>query len=196
MAHRWSQPWACRRRGRTCTELRTVEWGRVVLAPVARLFFEIEADFDLAPQQLWESLIDWKDHESWVPSTSVELHSQGGPPEVGDEFTAWTGPFPTTAPGRKLCLQDRMVVEQLDFDPDTQSGECRVGKLGPILGGWAGFTVVPRGDGSRATWVEDLTVRYLPAALAPVALPVAKAGIGFSLRRLQKRLRNQRQTAE
>jgi len=163
---------------------------------VARLFFEIEVDFDLAPQQLWESLIDWKDHEAWIPSTAVEITTPGEGTAVGDEFTAWTGPFPTTTLGRKLCLQDRMVIEQLDFDPDTQSGECRVGKLGPVLVGWAGFTVVPRSDGSRAIWVEDLTVRYLPAALVPVALPFAKAGLRFSLRRLQKRLRNQRQIAE
>ena len=137
---------------------------------------------------LWDELIDWKGHEAWVPSTYVELHGDGDPAAPGAEFTAWTGPIPTSGIGRKLSLQDRMRVAEIDFDPVSGRGACAVHKIGPVLEGTASFSVTPTGGGTRMHWKEDVEVRFLPSFAAPVAAKIGELGFRYSMRRLDKQL--------
>lgn len=164
---------------------------------MANLFFEFDYVFEAPPQIVWDALVDWKGHEKWIFATHVVLHGDGTPTDVGAEFTAWSGLLPTTRFGQRLSLQDHMRVAELHFDAVAESGTCRVDKLGPTLGGWAGFTVGPTGTagtadsptkGTRMDWTEDVTVRYLPAVLAPLVSRVAILGFRFFMGRLARQL--------
>ncbi|MEP1126075.1 MAG: SRPBCC family protein [Ilumatobacter sp.] len=136
---------------------------------MARITFDVQHRFDQDARTVWDDLVDWKSHENWIPMTRVK-DGDGAPTDVGHEFTAWTGPGP-------LSLEDRMRVSKCDWDEANSSGDCEVEKLGPVLRGRAGFTVVPDGVGSRLDWFEDVTVRFVPQFLAPV---VGKLGaLGF-----------------
>ena len=126
------------------------------------------------------------------PSTQVEIHTSADPAAPGAEFTAWTGLALGTSIGRKLSLQDRMTVESAHFDDATQSGACKVQKIGPLLGGWAAFTVEQlSGESSSKTlmhWVEDVTVPYAPQFVAPIGAAIGKSGFLFGMKQLDKLL--------
>lgn len=142
--------------------------------------FEVRQRFDAPPRLVWDELIDWKGHEAWIPATRVEI-DPGDPTAIGATFTAVTGYGP-------LALVDRMRVTTLAWDDATDSGECEVEKLGPVLRGRAGFTVGPQQSGAEMVWIEDVTVPYAPRFLAPVIAKVGAAGFRFGMRRLAKRL--------
>lgn len=153
----------------------TSSWDDRVMAPVT---FEVVRQFDVAPRILWDDMIDWPSHGRWIPATKVESGG-GDPSEVGYTFTAWTGIRP-------VALEDRMRVTKCEWDEATRTGVCAVDKLGPILGGTAGFSIRPDGDGSVLEWREDVTVRYLPKFLSPIADRAGAAGFRFGLRSLAR----------
>ncbi|NNE72485.1 MAG: SRPBCC family protein [Acidimicrobiales bacterium] len=142
--------------------------------------FVVTVDFDSSSRVVWDELVDWKAHEAWIPATHVEVYGDD-PTAVGTAFTAWTG-------FGRLALEDRMRVTECAWDDETQSGSCEVEKLGPILRGSAGFTVEPNGRGARVHWIEDVTVRWLPRLLAPVAARLGAVGFKFGMRRLNRML--------
>jgi len=129
-------------------------------------------------RELWDELVDWPAHGAWIPATTIDSEP-GDPTAVGYTFTAWTG-------FRPVALEDRMRVTQCDWDETTQVGVCEVEKLGPVLGGRAGFTVRVDGSGSAIDWREDVTVPYLPRFLAPVAAFFGRIGFQLALRSLAK----------
>ena len=107
---------------------------------------------------------------SGAPATRVVV-DPGDPQAVGTTLTGYTGYGP-------LTLVDRMSITELRWDDDAAKGYCEVEKLGPVLRGRAGFTVVPDSNGSTLEWFEDVSVKYVPQFLAPV---LAKAGaLGFA----------------
>lgn len=152
---------------------------------MAHVQFELSYDFAAAPDRVWDELVDWKGHEAWIPATQVELHGAADPAAVGAEFTAWSGI------GRRLALEDRMRVDQLDYSPAEQRGSCKVTKLGPVLRGWAGFVVEPTSGGTQMVWTEDVTVPYAPQFLAPVLAKLGVAGFRLGMSRLAKLLANE-----
>jgi hypothetical protein len=145
------------------------------MAPVR---FELSRRFDVPVRDLWDELVDWPAHGAWIPATTIE-GERGDPTAVGYTFTAWTG-------FRPIALEDRMKVTRCDWDATAQMGVCDVEKLGPVLGGTAGFTVRADGTGSVLDWREDVTVPYLPAFVAPVGAFFGKLGFGLALRSLAK----------
>ena len=146
-------------------------------APVS---FTVVHDFDQPPRTVWDEMIDWKGHEQWVPMTRVEL---GPEPQdqPGATFMAFTGVW-------KLGIEDNMRLSVLEWDEESNSGRCEVEKLGPILSGTAGFTVVPEGDGARVEWIEDVEVKYMPGFTAPIAAKLGAAGFKQGMKRLAKLL--------
>ena len=145
---------------------------------MASVQFELSRRFDVSARELWDELVDWPAHGAWIPATSIE----GGPGEssaVGYTFTAWTG-------FRPVALEDRMRVTRCDWDDAGQTGTCDVEKLGPLLGGTAGFTVRSGPTGSVLDWREDVTVPYLPGLLSGVAAFVGRVGFTLALRSLAK----------
>jgi hypothetical protein len=140
--------------------------------------FELSRRFDVPARVLWDELVDWPGHGKWIPLTTIEDES-GDPADVGYTFTAWTG-------FRPVALEDRMRVTRSDWDETEQTGVCEVEKLGPVLGGTAGFVVHATESGSAIEWREDVTVPYLPAFLAPVGAFFGRIGFGLALRSLAK----------
>ena len=140
--------------------------------------FEVKHRFSAPPKKVWDEMIDWPSHADWVPMTRVEVEP-GDLTAAGARFTAWTGP------GR-LALEDRMEVVRCDWDESTSRGDCEVKKLGPVLGGRAGFTVEPDGTGAVVTWFEDVTVRYLPQIVAPAVARLSALGFRQGMKRLDK----------
>jgi len=147
---------------------------------MGRVKFEIERRFDAAPQRVWDELVDWPGHGAWIPMTTIDS-GDGDPTEVGYTFTGWSGIRP-------LALEDRMRVTQCDWDAAQTTGVCSVDKLGPVLGGVAGFTVRPDGDATMLEWREDVTVRWLPQFLAPIAEQLGILGFKMALRSLDRQL--------
>jgi hypothetical protein len=154
--------------------------GKVVAAwrTMAFVRFELSRRFDVPARQLWDELVDWPAHGAWIPATTIE-GGAGDPSAVGYTFTGWTGIRP-------VALEDRMRVTRCDWDEADQAGFCSVEKLGPVLGGTAGFTVRGESDGSVLDWHEDVTVPYLPGFLSGVAAFFGRAGFALALRRLAK----------
>jgi len=142
--------------------------------------FSVIVDFDTRPRVVWDELVDWKAHEAWIPATRVEVDGDD-PIAIGATFTAWTG-------FGKLALEDRMRVTECIWDETTEGGSCQVEKLGPVLRGHAGFTVALNGQGARVEWIEDVTVRWLPRLMAPVAAWFGALGLKLGMRRLNRML--------
>lgn len=148
------------------------------MTPMASVQFELSRHFDVPVRELWDELIDWPAHGAWIPATTIE-GGEGDPNDVGYTFTGWTGIRP-------LALEDRMRVTRCDWDDAGQTGTCDVEKLGPVLGGTAGFTVRSGATGSVLDWREDVTVPYLPGFLSGVAAFFGRVGFTMALRRLAK----------
>lgn len=142
--------------------------------------FEVRHEFAAPARDVWDALVDWRGHEQWVPSTRMEV-DPGDPTQAGATFTAYTGAGP-------LVLEDRMRVEECDWDDDSSSGACEVEKLGPVLTGRAGFTVAPNGDGAVVEWFERVQVPRLPGFAAPVAAKIGAVGFKRAMRNLAKLL--------
>jgi hypothetical protein len=148
------------------------------MAPMAAVQFELSRRFQVPARQLWDELVDWPAHGAWIPVTTIE-GGPGDPSAVGYTFTGWTGIRP-------VALEDRMRVTRCDWDEAAQTGTCDVEKLGPVLGGTAGFTVRGESDGSVLDWREDVTVPHLPGFLSSIAAFIGRAGFAMALRRLDK----------
>ena len=145
---------------------------------MAAVRFEVRTSFDAPPRRVWDEMIDWKGHEAWIPATRVEV-PDGDATAVGAEFTAFTGYGP-------LTLEDRMRITRCAWDDASARGDCDVEKLGPLLRGRAGFTVQPEGGGCVVSWLEDVTVPYVPEFAAPIVAKLGAAGFKIGMRRLAK----------
>jgi hypothetical protein len=149
---------------------------------MAKIHFDVRHRFDQATKLVWDELVDWERHADWIPATKMDVEP-GDPTEVGREFTARSGFGP-------VALVDRMRVVSCDWDEAASSGDCVVEKIGPILYGRAGFTVVPDGSGSVVDWVEDIEVRRVPQFLAPIAAKLGALGFKQGMKGLAKQLSN------
>ncbi len=148
---------------------------------MTRVTFDVTRRLAAPVRQVWDELVDWPAHGAWIPATRVDSDHDGDPTAVGYTFTGWTGYGP-------LMLEDRMRVTRCDWDEATNTGVCDVDKLGPVLGGGAGFTVRPDGDGTVLEWREDVTVPYLPGFLSALAGKVGAFGFSMALRKFEKYL--------
>jgi hypothetical protein len=149
---------------------------------MGRVQFEVVRVIDAPVRAVWDALIDWPSHGAWIPATTIET-AGGDPAAVGYTFTGWTGAWP-------LALEDRMRVTRCDWDDAATTGICEVEKLGPVLGGGAGFSVSPSPSGTVLIWREDVTVPYLPRVLAPVVALGGRIGFGLALRSFASYLRS------
>lgn len=144
----------------------------------AAVRFEVRTSFDAPPRRVWDEMIDWNGHGEWIPATRMEV-APGDATAVGAELTAFTGYGP-------LTLEDRMRVARCTWDDEESIGDCEVEKLGPVLTGRAGFTVVPEGSGAAVVWLEDVTVPYAPGFTAPVIAKLSALGFKLAMRSLVK----------
>lgn len=153
---------------------------------MANVTFEVHYTFDAAPQMVWNEMVDWKGHETWIPMTRVEVQP-GDPTAVGAEFTAWTGLGP-------VSLKDHMLVTQCDWDDSTSRGRCQVEKLGPVLRGTAGFTLQPGAEPETTdlVWFEDVVVGLVPQFMAPLLAKLGAVGFKQGMGSLNKLMSTRR----
>ena len=147
------------------------------MAPVQ---FTVTHNFDQPPKVVWDAMLDWEAHGDWIPATRVEV-DPGDPTAVGATFTGYTGYGPAT-------LVDRMVIETIEWDDETETGSCVVTKLGPVLRGTAGFDITKTSNGSQLIWFEDVTVPYLPGVVSPIINKLSAQGFAFGMKKLSKLL--------
>jgi carbon monoxide dehydrogenase subunit G len=145
-------------------------------AYMSTVSFQLDFPMSVSAPTVWNALSDWASHGDWIPATrSTITQGDGG---LGTEFVAISGFGP-------LALVDRMRVVQFDAAKLT----AEVEKLGPVLGGTAGFAVSATASGCMLEWHEHVRVPLLPRFLSPVAAAVARALFRLSLRRLSAHLR-------
>lgn len=153
---------------------------------MVRVTFDLVRRFEAPPRRVWDELVDWPGHGAWIPMTTIDVAEESvgsAPTVVGYTFTAWSGVRP-------LALEDRMRVTQCDWTDAGPVGVCAVDKLGPVLGGSAGFTVRPDGAGTALEWREDVTISRLPQFIAPIARLMGIVGFKMALRSLDRVIRS------
>ena len=138
--------------------------------------FVARQDSPLSPAQAWERLTAWPNHAKYVPLTTISV-TPAGPSKVGTVFVARTHLGP-------LSFDDPMEIVEWSPPTEGQPGLCRLVKQGKVMLGWAELTVTPMGNGSRATWTEDITVARMPRWAAPATRLSSRLLFTRVLRRL------------
>lgn len=136
---------------------RRIRVDRVVAAPAERA---------------WQVVTDWERQGDWIPATRVR--SVDGD-RVGGRIEAWTGLGP-------VGFLDTMTITV--WDPPWR---CEVVRTGRVVRGTGVFAVEPLAGGrSRVVWEEhvDLPLGGVGRLAWPLVRPIARAGLGYALRRL------------
>ncbi len=135
-----------------------------------------------APQErVWQHLVDWPTHGSWMLLTHVvSLSPDDEPAGPGARIEGVTGVGP-------LAMRDPMTVTQWQ-PPPAQPARCAVAHTGPVVRGAGAFEVETCEGGSRITWSEWVTLPLgLLGEIGWLAVrPVVRLGLLVSLRRLAR----------
>ncbi|GAA2814055.1 SRPBCC family protein [Streptomyces showdoensis] len=150
--------------------------------------FRVERTVALPPEEVWRRLTDWPAHGAQVPFTRTTVLTPG-PDAVGTRFTARTGV------GR-FAFDDPMEVVVFEPPAPGRTGVCRLVKLGRAVRGEASFEVsgvaaagtaaagtaaAGGAAGSRVVWVEELSLRGVPALFDPVLALAGRVLFGRAL---------------
>ncbi|QYN36748.1 SRPBCC family protein [Pseudonocardia sp. DSM 110487] len=132
-----------------------------------------------APAEVvWHTVTDWASQGEWMLGTRVRPTSGGDGRRLGAILEAVTGFGP-------LGVTDRMEI--VEWSPPRR---CVVRHLGRVVRGDGVFEVLPLGpERARFRWSEllDLPLGRLGALGWAVVRPAFRAGLVFSLRRLERR---------
>lgn len=147
--------------------------------------FSLKVEIPVPAISLFRALTDWRDHSSWIPLTAVtitkEIPGHRGGAHSGQEFCARTGIG-------LFAFNDNMRVTKID--PENLS--CEVEKIGPIITGRAGFTLISKVDCSYLTWYEEINLP-LPSFFSPLLSPLlsflGKIAFTISLKKLASHMR-------
>ena len=132
----------------------------------------VTADVAAPPEPVWDLLTDWAEHDRWMLLT----RATGGRGE-GQSIEAVTGIGP-------LRVRDTMTI--VVWEPPQR---CVVRHTGRVVRGSGSFEVRAVGPGrSRVVWSEwlDLPLGRLGRLGWPLVRPLARWGVGLSLRRLAR----------
>jgi hypothetical protein len=144
--------------------------------------FTIRLETPLPAPVAWERVLDVHAHGEVVPFTTMSGDAMYAAELVpGSRFVARTGVGP-------LAFDDPMVVDEITPPTADEPGVARIRKEGKVIRGWIELTVTPRSrGGSTVEWVQQISVRGVPAVAGPVTGAVAQAAYGQALRRLLDR---------
>ncbi|MEU1282330.1 SRPBCC family protein [Streptomyces sp. NPDC005805] len=136
--------------------------------------FRIGRRTGLEPGECWRRVTDWEAHAAGVPFTRVTVVTEG-PAGVGTVFVARSG-------AEAFGFDDPMEIVRWDPPAGGGPGVCRLEKRGRAVTGWAEIEVRPvPGGGSVVLWVEELSVRGVPALLDPLVTRVGRVVFGRAL---------------
>ena len=137
----------------------------------------VQVEVAAPAEGVWNAVTDWERQGEWMLATRVDVTSPGDGRRSGATLRAVTGVGP-------LRFTDAMQI--VEWLPPRR---CVVRHLGRIVRGEGVFEVVPAGPGAVVRWSEllDLPFGRLGRAGWPLARPVVRAGMAFSLRRFAKK---------
>lgn len=144
---------------------------------MTRVELTIPVDVAVPAETVWRKVTDWAGQGEWMLGTRVRPTSGGGGRRLGATLEAVTGVGP-------LAVTDRMEV--VEWTPPRR---CVVRHLGPVVRGEGVFEVSPLGaECSRFSWSEllDLPLGRLGALGWPLVRPAFRAGVEFSMRRMER----------
>jgi hypothetical protein len=145
---------------------------------VTRIELTEPVDVAAPPELVWRTVTDWESQGEWMLGTRVRVTSGGDGRRLGATLEAVTGI------GR-LGVTDRMEI--VEWTPPRR---CVVRHLGRVVRGDGVFEVLPLGpERARFVWSEllDLPIGRLGVLGWPLVRPAFRAGVAFSLRRLERR---------
>ena len=138
----------------------------------------LSVEIDRPQQEVWDAIVDWDSHGSWIPLTRVHSTAHGGV-GVGAGFDTWSGV------GR-FGFHDPMTI--VVWEPPHR---VVVRKTGRVIRGAAGFEVVALADDrTRLTMSEwiDPPLGILGRVGFRVASPLLRRGGEAILRRFRRTL--------
>jgi hypothetical protein len=127
---------------------------------------------------VWHAVTDWAGQGEWMLGTRVRPTSGGDGRRLGATLEAFTGVGP-------IGVTDRMEI--VEWTPPRR---CVVRHLGRVVRGEGVFEVLPHGaERARFVWSEllDLPLGRLGTLGWPLVRPVFRAGMAYSLRRMERR---------
>ena len=142
---------------------------------------EVTRSIPAGIQRVWDVVVDWRGQYRWVPMTQVRATTAA---EVGLGVRVealsgwWLGGLP-------FGLLDRFIVTGWS-PPAGGRAELEILHLGPYFTGEGVFTLTGDDTSTTMTCVELINApggSILDPALR-LALPVMRAGFGYSLRKL------------
>lgn len=141
---------------------------------------ELSEPVDVAApaEVVWQTVTDWASQGEWMLGTRVRPTGGGDGRRLGATLEAVTGIGP-------VGVTDRMEI--VEWTPPRR---CVVRHLGRVVRGEGVFEVLPLGpERARFRWSEllDLPLGRLGALGWPLVRPAFRAGMAFSLRRVERR---------
>lgn len=141
---------------------------------------EVSEPVDVAApaEVVWRTVTDWASQGEWMLGTRVRPIGDGDGRRLGATVEAVTGIGP-------VAVTDRMEI--VEWAPPRR---CVVRHLGRVVRGEGVFEVLPLGpERARFRWSErlDLPLGRLGALGWPLVRPAFRAGMAFSLRRMERR---------
>jgi hypothetical protein len=136
-------------------------------------------EIDATVDRCWAVLTDWVGQSEWLPMTTVQIESGDG--ELGTRLLARSGVGPAA------------IVDPMVIDVWAPPNRCEVVHEGRIVTG-RGVFLVDRVTDSRTkvTWEEQLDSTGLRQVVDRAAARPTRAMLGVALRRLQRRVMEQR----
>ena len=142
---------------------------------------EVSRSIPAGIQRVWDVVVDWRGQYRWVPMTQVRA-TTAAEAGLGVRVEAlsgwWLGGLP-------VGLLDRFIVTGWS-PPANGRAELEILHLGPYFTGEGVFTLTG-GDTSTTMTCVELINAPVGSILDPalrLALPVMRAGFGYSLRKL------------
>jgi hypothetical protein len=145
---------------------------------VTRIELSEPVDVAAPAEVVWQTVTDWASQGEWMLGTRVRPTGGGDGRRLGATLEAVTGIGP-------VGVTDRMEI--VEWTPPRR---CVVRHLGRVVRGEGVFEVLPLGpERARFRWSEllDLPLGRLGALGWPLVRPAFRAGMAFSLRRVERR---------
>lgn len=165
---------------------------------------KVSIDIKDEPSVVWSYLTVWKNHERWIPFTTITLEDNGfANEEVGTVFTGITSlifklidPMIVRESVAPISGKDDIMNIEGSGLYNYSSGYLKVQKIGTQVKGFAGFTVEPKLDTqgrifTTLTWWEEIeTPHTLFKPFEPLISKIASFLFMQSIKKMKRDIEN------